>query len=87
MELGDASATTVGDGATPGEASASQVEAPISQLKSTCTQYFGSTPDRPPLPPKGKKPIETGRRVSPVCNHFDKIDYPDGCRVAICKYC
>ena len=87
MELGDASATTIGDGATPGEASASQVEAPISQFESTCTQYSGSTLDRPLLPPKGKKPTEIGRRVSPICNYFNKIDYPDCCRVAICKYC
>ena len=32
-----------------------------------------------------KKPI--GRKVSPAWDHFDKVDYPNGRRVAICKYC
>ena len=31
-----------------------------------------------------KKPI--GRKVSPAWDHFDKVDYPNGRRVAICKY-
>uniref|UniRef100_A0A2N9HMC9 Uncharacterized protein n=1 Tax=Fagus sylvatica TaxID=28930 RepID=A0A2N9HMC9_FAGSY len=50
MESGAASATLV-------KASATQAETPISKPKSTCTQHVGSTPDKPPLPPKGKNQL------------------------------
>ena len=76
MESSDTGATTVGDGAT---ATLVETEVSISQPESTL--------DKPPLPPKGKKPTNTGSKVSPAWDHFDKIDFPDGRRVAICKYC
>ena len=67
------------------DAGATPVEAGVSQPESTCTQQAGSTPVKPSLPLTGKKP--TGRKVSPTWDHFDKVDYPDGRRVTICKYC
>ena len=86
MESGDAGATPVEAGATPVEAVATLVEVGVSQPESACTQQAGgSTPVKPSRPPTGKKP--TGRKVSPAWDHFDRVDYPDGCRVAICKYC
>jgi hypothetical protein len=78
MESVDAGATLV-------DADATTVEAGVSQLESACTQQASSTPVKPSLPPTGKKP--TGRKVSPAWDHFDKVDYPDGRYVAICKYC
>uniref|UniRef100_A0A2N9IT26 Integrase catalytic domain-containing protein n=1 Tax=Fagus sylvatica TaxID=28930 RepID=A0A2N9IT26_FAGSY len=67
------------------DASATPIKAGVSQPKSACTQQAGFTPVKPSLPPTGKKP--TGKKVSPAWDHFDKVDYPDGRRVAICKYC
>jgi hypothetical protein len=67
------------------DAAATPVEAGVSQPESACTQQAGSTPVKPSLPPIGKKP--TGRKVSPAWDHFDKVDYTNGRRVAICRYC
>ena len=67
------------------DAGATPVEAGVSQPESACTQQAVSTPIKPSLPPTGKKP--TSRKVSPAWDHFDKVDYPDGRRVTICKYC
>ena len=67
------------------DAGATPVEAGVSQPESTCTQQAGSTPVKPSLPLTGKKP--TGRKVSPAWDHFVKVDYLNGRRVAICKYC
>ena len=73
------------------DAGATPVEAGVSQPESACTQQAGSTlvkpslPIKPSLPPIGKK--LTDRKVSPAWDHFDKVNYPDGRRVAICKYC
>uniref|UniRef100_A0A2N9FA16 BED-type domain-containing protein n=1 Tax=Fagus sylvatica TaxID=28930 RepID=A0A2N9FA16_FAGSY len=61
------------------------VDTGVSQLESDCIQQAGSTPVKPSLPCTVKKP--TGRKVSPAWDHFDKVDYPDGRHVAICKYC
>ena len=72
-------------GATPIEVSATLVDAVVSQPESAYTQQAGSTPVKPSLPPIGKKP--TDRKVSPAWDHFDKVNYPDGRHVAICKYC
>uniref|UniRef100_A0A2N9ET01 BED-type domain-containing protein n=1 Tax=Fagus sylvatica TaxID=28930 RepID=A0A2N9ET01_FAGSY len=76
---------SVDAGATPVDVGATLVEAGVSQPEFACTQQAGSTPVKPSLPPTGKKP--TGRKVSPAWDHFDKVDYLDGRRVAICKYC
>jgi hypothetical protein len=73
------------------DAGATPVDAVVSQPEFACTQQAGSTPVKPSLPvksslpPTGKKP--TSRKVSPAWDHFDKVDYPDGRSVAICKYC
>ena len=89
MESGEAGATPVEAGATPVEVGVSQ---PQPEPESACTQQAGgstpvkpSLPVKPPRPPTGKKP--TGRKVSPAWDHFDRVDHPDGRRVAICKYC
>jgi hypothetical protein len=67
------------------DAGATLVDAGVSQPESACTQQPVSTPVKPSLLPTGKKP--TGRKVSPAWDYFDKVDYPDGRRVTICKYC
>ena len=67
------------------DASATPIKAGVSQPKFACTQQAGFTPVKPSLPPTGKKP--TGKKVAPAWDHFDKVDYPDGRCVAICKYC
>ena len=68
------------------DAGATPVEVGVFQLESACTQQAGgSTPVKPSLPTTSNKP--TGRKVSLVWDHFDKVDYSDGRHVAICKYC
>ena len=79
------SVDVVDAGATLVEVGATLVETIVSQPESACTQQAGSTLVKPSLPPTGKKSI--GRKVSPTWDHFDKVDYPDGRRVVICKYC